>query len=172
MERYLKYVSMKAFDGSAIKIPFCCINCKKDQCKLPCQEYADEMKDQRCSRFEMEFGIYDDWRDSLWKMIIQIILAIGLVIAGCILLMNMKKVSLCDLESRSKRIEERYARITNSLCQVEVGASNVCSSMDALSAELSVTSNSVASLKSELSGLYNEIALCSNAVNQIWWWWK
>lgn len=172
MGRYLKSVSMKAFDGNAIRIPICCEGCKEDFCKLPCQKFADAVKGQECSHFEMVFGVHEDWWDLLKKIIIQVILAIGLVIAGCNLSMNMKEVALCDLESKSKRIEERSARITNSLCNAEVTASNVCRNMNALSACLSVTSNSVVNLRSELSGLHNEIALCSNAVNRIWWWWK
>lgn len=172
MTRYLKSASMKGLDGGAVKMPFCCINCKKNRCKVPCDEYADEMKDQKCSRLEMEFGIHDGWWDSLRKIIIQIILAVGLVIAGCNLSMNMKDISLCDLEYKSKLIEERFTTITNSLCKLEVTASNTYSSVDDLSVGLSASSNCVANLKSELSGLQSEIALCSNAVHHVWWWWK
>lgn len=61
MGRYLKSVSMRAFDGTTIKPPLCCISCTKSVCDVPCTEYETKMKDVRCSCFEMEFGMTEVW---------------------------------------------------------------------------------------------------------------
>lgn len=61
MGRYLKSVSMRAFDGTTIKPPLCCISCTKSVCDVPCTEYETKMKDVRCSCFEMEFGMTETW---------------------------------------------------------------------------------------------------------------
>lgn len=108
MERYLKSVSMKGLDGRAVKMPLCCINCEKNKCKIPCKEYADEMKDQKCSRFEMEFGVRDGWWEPLRKIIIQITLAIGLVIVGCKLSDSMKATSLLQLKENAEEVKRIF----------------------------------------------------------------
>ena len=61
MGRYLKSVSMRAFDGTTIKPPLCCISCTKSICEIPCKKYETAMKDVRCSCFVMEFGMTETW---------------------------------------------------------------------------------------------------------------
>ena len=104
MARYLKSVSVKAVDGTAIKIPFCCINCAKNKCKIPCKEYVDEMKEQKCSCLEMEFGIQGGWWDCVKNIGVQLVLAIGLVLVGYKLADGMKATSLLQLKEDAEEV--------------------------------------------------------------------
>lgn len=82
MGRYLKSVSMKAADGTVLKFPFCCTKCKKESCSLPCDDYAAEMGNVKCSKFDMEWDIEDRWLSMLTGICI---ISIGLIIGALIL---------------------------------------------------------------------------------------
>lgn len=116
MGRYLKSVSMKAFDGSAIKIPFCCIYCKKDQCKFPCPEYADEMNGQKCSRFEMEFGEMVGWPE-FWLSVLRNVIYLA-IIAILVWILN---VVVDNLKDECVVVVDRscFAGATGVECRIE-----------------------------------------------------
>ncbi len=81
MERYLKYVKMKAESGKTIVPPVCCMACPKKVCPLPCPDYESFIRGVKCTQFEMEFGLVDSTWDVIRKCIYSGVL---LVIVACI----------------------------------------------------------------------------------------
>lgn len=157
MERYLKSVSVKAFDGSAIKIPFCCINCKKDQCGLPCQEYADEMKEQKCSRFEMEFGVHEGFSDYLKRHGVQLVLAIGLMIVGCKLADSMKATSLLQLKENAEEVRVIFERSKNDVNSLDEKLKGYAQTINGLTSPMDELSKFQTNLLLKVNALEDEV---------------
>ena len=99
MGRYLKSISMRAFDGTTINPPLCCISCTKSICDIPCKEYETKMGDARCSCFEMEFGMTESI--NVLKCVFYLIL-VGIVIS--IFMMVKNKMSDQYTVSAEKRV--------------------------------------------------------------------
>lgn len=109
MGRYLKSISMRAFDGTTIKPPLCCISCAKSICDIPCEEYETKMGDARCSCFEMEFGMTETRAESterICKGISYVIFIVGVIISFIIVLFKVFSNKIPDLYtvSAEKRV--------------------------------------------------------------------
>lgn len=100
MERYLKRVTLEAKDGSVVIPPVCCANCTKKECPMTCKEYEELLKEAKCTRVEMEFGIAS--RKNWSPEILIGLLIIGFVVCSYVCLKPCRDQG-CEMKVAHKK---------------------------------------------------------------------